>query len=119
MSVDHLKLKVFVADFLKDNTKHHLSIPRWEKAVEGMAGAAVIYTAFAVILTCFLGGITFFAFLAIILDLLFLGCFVAIAILTRRGAHSCGRTNPSPVGIGHHNSCQLERVVFAVAIAAA
>lgn len=84
-----------------------------------MAGAAVIYTAFAVILTCFLGGISFFAFLAIVLDICFLGCFIAIAILTRRGAHSCGRANPSPIGSGHHTSCQLERAAFAVAVVAA
>ena len=82
-----------------------------------MSGAAVIYTAFAVILTCFLGGITFFAFLGLLLDVLFCGCFVAIAILARGGAKRCGSFNNSPIGIGHHVSCNLQRAVFAVAIA--
>ncbi|CAF9943405.1 MAG: hypothetical protein ALECFALPRED_000298 [Alectoria fallacina] len=96
---------------------HHLHIPKWEKAVEGMAGGAVIYTGFAVILTCFLGGITFFAFLGLLLDLLFCGCFVAIAVLAKAGAKSCGTVNNSPIGTGAHVSCQLQRAVFAVAIA--
>lgn len=100
-------------------SKHHLHIPTWEKAVEGMAGGAVIYTSFAVILTCFLGGITFFAFLGLLLDILFCGAFVAIAILTKAGAKSCGSVNDSPIGLDHHVSCQLQRAVFAVAIAAA
>lgn len=42
------------------------NIPRWEKAVTGLAGAAVLYTIFAVVLTCCLGGISAFAFLAIV-----------------------------------------------------
>lgn len=90
------------------------------KAVEGMAGGAVIYTGFAVILTCFLGGKTFFAFLAVLLDIIFVGAMIAIAILTRGGTHSCPRRNaPSPVGPGNRTSCRLETAVFAVAIALA
>lgn len=38
---------------------------RW-KAVEGLSGVAVVYTICATILTCCLGGISFFAFLAIV-----------------------------------------------------
>lgn len=90
------------------------------RAVEGMAGAAVIYTAFAVILTFFLGGITFFAFLALLLDFAFMGAFIAIAVLTRGGARSCsGRNVPSPLGSGNSKACRLETTVFAVAIIAA
>ncbi|KAI4088836.1 MAG: hypothetical protein LQ344_005813 [Seirophora lacunosa] len=92
-------------------------IPTWMKAVEGMAGGAVIYTAFAVLLTCFLGGKTFFAFLAVLFDLLFVAAFVAIAVLTRNGTHSCPAENaPSPIGPDNRVSCRLETVVFAVAI---
>lgn len=82
-----------------------------------MSGGAVIYTGFAVILTCFLGGITFFAFLGLLLDILFCGCFVAIAVLAKGGAKSCGTVNNSPIGTGAHVSCQLQRAVFAVAVA--
>ena len=89
------------------------------RAIEGMAGGAVIYTAFAIILTCFLGGITFFAFLALLLDFAFVGCFVAIAVLTRGGARSCsGRNVPSPLGNGNGKACKLETTVFAVSIIA-
>ena len=84
-----------------------------------MSGAAVIYTAFAVILTCFLGGITFFSFLGVVLDICFCGCFVAIAILARGGKNACKGVNNSPIGPGEHLSCQLERVTFIVAIIAA
>lgn len=41
-------------------------IQTWVKAVEGISGAAVLYTIFAVVLTCCLGGISFFALLAIV-----------------------------------------------------
>lgn len=81
-----------------------------------MSGAAVIYTGFAVILTCILGGITFFAFVAVLLDVLFCGAFIAIAVLARGGVHSCSGVNNSPIGPGNHLSCQLERVTFIVAI---
>lgn len=98
-------------------THRNASMPTWMKAVEGMAGGAVIYTGFAVILTCFLGGFTFFAFLAVLMDILFIGAFVAIAILTRGGARSCsGSSPPSVLGPGNKTSCKLETAVFAVAI---
>ncbi|KAL8989866.1 MAG: hypothetical protein Q9169_008261 [Polycauliona sp. 2 TL-2023] len=95
-------------------------IPTWQKAVEGIAGGAVLYTAFAVLLTVFLGGKTFFAFLAILLDFLFIAGFVAIAILTRGGTDSCSGDNPpSPIGSGERTSCRLQTAVLAVAIAMA
>ncbi|KAL9100096.1 MAG: hypothetical protein Q9163_004486 [Psora crenata] len=97
-------------------TRDNTSIPTWQKAVEGMAGAAVIYTAFAVILTFFLGGITFFAFLAVVLDICFCGCMIAIAVLTRAGRRRCGPVYNSPIGRGHRTSCRLEKTVFAVSI---
>ncbi|KAI9810688.1 MAG: hypothetical protein M1827_006147 [Pycnora praestabilis] len=112
---------------------HHLHIPTWEKAVEGMSGAAVLYTIFAILLTCFLGGVTAFAFLAILLDLCFVGCFIAVAVLTRQGAHSCKGIVNTPIGTGQANSdfitnagttnlkrvCRLNKAAFAVAIALA
>ncbi|KAL8668725.1 MAG: hypothetical protein Q9168_006652 [Polycauliona sp. 1 TL-2023] len=101
-------------------SRRHSTIPTWEKAVEGIAGGAVLYTAFAVLLTCFLGGKTFFAFLAVLLDFLFVAGFVAIAILTRGGTDSCSGSNPpSPIGSGERTSCRLQTAVLAVAIAMA
>ncbi|KAF2741097.1 hypothetical protein EJ04DRAFT_507517 [Polyplosphaeria fusca] len=76
----------------------------WAKAVEGISGAAVLYTIFAVVLTCCLGGKTFFAFLAIVLDVLFCAGFVALAVLTRDGAHSCTGRVDTPLGSGPSDS---------------
>lgn len=42
--------------FLAVLAKHDTPIPTWEKAVEGMAGAGVLYTIFGIIGTLFLGG---------------------------------------------------------------
>lgn len=57
--------------------------------MEGLTGAGVLYTVFAVLLTCILGGHRVFAFIAIFLDILFCGAFIAVAVLTRDGADSC------------------------------
>ena len=118
------------------------TIYTWVKAVEGMAGAAVLYTIFAVLLTCCLGGKTFFAFLGIVLDILFCGAFIAISVLTRDGAHSCSGNNvKTPLGNGSSNTregfdnsqgnkqwtyavslgsaCRMNTACFAVAIAGA
>ncbi|KAF2749059.1 hypothetical protein M011DRAFT_399253 [Sporormia fimetaria CBS 119925] len=116
-------------------------IATWVKAVEGLSGAAVLYTIFAVLLTCFLGGKTFFALLGVIFDLLFTGAFIAIAVLTRDGAKKCSGTVNTPWGRGSADSkqgfgsngqgdqwtyavslgtaCRMNKAVFAVAIAGA
>lgn len=76
------------------------------KAVEGLSGVAVLYTIFAVLLTCFLGGKTFFAFLGVVFDVLFAGAFIAIAVLTRDGASSCSGFVNTPLGRGQSDSKQ-------------
>ncbi|KAL9611835.1 MAG: hypothetical protein Q9167_003528 [Letrouitia subvulpina] len=105
--------------FLGVLTHRDQFIPRWTKAVEGMSGGAVIYSGFAIILTCFLGGLTFFAFLAVILDACFVACFIAIAILMRGGTRSCSGNPPSVLGRGDRTACRLESAAFAVAVALA
>lgn len=116
--------------FLADLAQHNLHIPTYAKAVEGIAGAAVIYTAFAIVLTFFLGGIIFFAFLAILLDLLFMGAFIAVAVLTRHSDSCRGSTVRSVLGSGApgmhvvgpgsmKKACELEEAVFGAAIGAA
>jgi hypothetical protein len=90
--------------FLSVLADRDIGIPTYEKAVEGISGVAVLYLIFAVLLTCFLGGKTIFAFIAIVLDILFTGGFVAIAVLTRQGAHSCSGTVKTPIGNGQSNS---------------
>ncbi|KAF1978215.1 hypothetical protein BU23DRAFT_550278 [Bimuria novae-zelandiae CBS 107.79] len=127
--------------FLATLADRDLTIYTWAKAVEGMSGAAVLYTIFAVLLTCFLGGKSFFAFLAIVLDLLFCGAFIAMAVLTRDGADNCKGFVRTPLGNGQSSdkqgfdsangeqqytyavslgtACKLNTACFAVAIAGA
>lgn len=88
------------------------------KAVEGISGGAVIYTALAVLLVCFLGGITIFAALGLLLDLLFCGAFVAIAILARAGAKTCTGAR-SPLFNNRLRDCRFQKGAFAVAVAGA
>lgn len=112
---------------------------KW-RAVEGLSGAAVLYTIFATILTCCLAGITFFSFLGLFLDVLFVGAFIALAILTRDGTETCTGNVSTPLGYGpsnlgfgfHENvgssdhditygvklgtACRLNKACFAVAV---
>jgi len=119
--------------FLATERTHNVTIPSKQKAIEGIMGAGVLYTLIAIVMTCFLGGVTFFAAIGLVLDLLFVGAFIAVAIMTRSGASSC-KNNPvkTPLGNGNPNShtgnggaiytaslhtiCRLQTVVFAVAI---
>ncbi|KAF2281445.1 uncharacterized protein EI97DRAFT_367368 [Westerdykella ornata] len=113
----------------------------WVKAVEGLSGAAVLYTLFAVLLTCFLGGKMFFAFLGMVFDLLFTGAFIAIAVLTRGGSHKCrgivstpwgtapantkqgfgsnGQGNQVTYAVSFGTACRMNKACFAVAIVGA
>lgn len=94
----------FYSYFLAILSDRHEFISKNWKAVEGISGIAVVYTIFAILLTCFLGGVSFFAFIAIVLDVLLCGAFIAIAILTRSGAHSCSGNVNTPIGSGDASS---------------
>ncbi|KAF2829648.1 hypothetical protein CC86DRAFT_285963 [Ophiobolus disseminans] len=124
--------------FLAVQADRNVSIPVWQQAVTGMAGGVVLYTIFAVLLTCFLGGKSFFALLGMILDLACAGAMIAIAVLTRDGASSCTGDVETPLGNGPSDSkegfgsndqgnqitysaslgsiCRLNTACFAVAI---
>lgn len=126
----------FYSYFLSVQADRSSSIPRWEKAVTGIAGAGVLYTIAATVLTCFIGGIAVFAFLGIALDVLFAAGFIAIAVMTRDGAHTCtGSDVRSPLGRGPDNegsngfnsdnvtysvsngtACRFNKACFSVAI---
>lgn len=113
--------------FLAIQTKHNVEIPQWMRAVEGLSGAATLYGLLGCIFTCCLGGVAFFAYLAMLLDVLFVGAMIAIVVLTRDGPQSCQGQVDTPLGTGDSNddspaelsfgmACQLQKVVFAVAI---
>lgn len=107
---------------------HNLPIPTWTKAVEGLSGAATLYALLGCLFTCCLGGMTFFAFVGMLLDVCFVGAMIAIAVLTRDGTQSCHGNVHSPLGSGPSNAdssttkinlgfaCRLEKACFAVSI---
>ena len=96
-------------------------IATYIRAVEGISGAAALYTLIAILLTCFLGGIMFFAFAGIVLDICFIGCFIAVTVLTRDALNNCAAANrglaiaTSDAPTSDRN-CKLEKAVCIVAI---
>lgn len=90
----------FYSYFLAVLADRNQRIPTWEKAVEGISGAACLYLIFASVLTCCLGGIAVLAFTAIVLDVLFAAAMVAVAVMTRHGAGSCSGVVNTPIGTG-------------------
>ncbi|KAJ5102360.1 hypothetical protein NUU61_004582 [Penicillium alfredii] len=114
--------------FLAVLAQHGQAIPTWMRAVEGIAGAATLYGLLGIVFVCCLGGVAFFAFLGVALDVCFTGAMVAIAVLTRDGTSSCRGTLDTPLGTGKDGddtvaakvtfglACRLEKVTFAVAI---
>jgi len=125
--------------FLATLHNHGLHVATYIRAVEGISGAGVIYTFFALLLVCCLGGITILGVLAMLLDLAFCGAFIYVAYATRGGASSCNGHVNTPFGSGNTNvdntvpngnggftrlpslreACRLETATFAVAIVAA
>lgn len=113
--------------FLATQSRNGGPIAIWMRAVEGIAGAATLYTLLAVLLTFFLGGITIFAFLAILLDIAFIGAFIAVAWYTRGGARNCENLanedffGNGPDGINGSSAsprtiCNLDKTCFILAI---
>lgn len=112
--------------YLATLAQHELPIPTWMKAVEGLSGAATLYGLLGILLTCCLGGVAFFAFLAIVLDVCFTGAMIAIAVLTRDGTQQCTGKVDTPIGSGPSDKkaagvsfgmlCELQKVSFAVSI---
>jgi len=92
--------------FLAVLADRNVNIPMWAQAVTGLSGGTVLYTIFAIIFTCCLGGKTFFALLGLIFNVLCCGAMIAVAVLTRDGAHSCSGIVNTPLGTGPSNSRQ-------------
>lgn len=122
--------------FLAVQADRDVGIPKWQQAVEGMSGAGVLYTILALVFVCCLGGKTLFAFIGVVMNLLFCGAFIAIAVLTRDGAHNCSGYVRTPLGDGDsrvrngwqdqityavslRTACRLNTACFAVAVAGA
>ncbi|KAJ5714621.1 uncharacterized protein N7483_011802 [Penicillium malachiteum] len=113
--------------YLAIASKHNQTTDKWVHAVEGLSGVACLYSLLGALFVCCIGGVAFFAFLGVILDVIFTGVMIAIAVMTRNGSGSCNGTVNTPIGKGDSNTespsnlkygtaCKLEKVTFAVSI---
>ncbi|KAA8651345.1 hypothetical protein EYZ11_000958 [Aspergillus tanneri] len=113
--------------FLAVLSRHDQNIPQWIKATEGLSGAAALYGLLGILFTCCVGGVAFFAFLAVVLDVCFVGAMIAIAVMTRDGTQTCSGHVNTPLGSGDSEvesasrvklgfACNLEKATFAVSI---
>ena len=76
---------------------------RW-LAVEGLTGAATLYTILGILFVLCLAGSAFFGTIAIVLDICFIGAFIVVAWFTRHGADSCSGYVQTPLGDGPSDS---------------
>ncbi|KAN0083779.1 hypothetical protein V8E54_002867 [Elaphomyces granulatus] len=130
--------------FLAVLSDHKMSTAQWIRAVEGLSGAATLYALLGSLFTICLGGIMFFGFVAMVLDVCFIASMIAIAIMARDGARRCWGLVTTPLGTGQastvvgygrngfgiggdHNFtyipslgfvCRLQKAAFAVSIIA-
>ncbi|KAM7217422.1 hypothetical protein V8F06_007171 [Rhypophila decipiens] len=122
--------------FLATLASNNLAVGQWIRAVEGIAGAAVLYTLVALLLLFCVAGHPFLSSIFIFLDICFVGAFIYIASANRHGAGSCdgqvttalgtGNANTSIVDNGHggvvtldpnlHQACKMQSACLAVAI---
>ncbi|KAM0285985.1 hypothetical protein ACHAQH_001174 [Verticillium albo-atrum] len=129
-----LVLAVF-SYFLATLSNHNLHISTAVRAVEGISGAAVIYTILGLILLCCLAGRAITSAVAIVLDLAFAGAFIYVAYANRAGASSCNGYVDTPYGRGrssadvegsggftnlpsYRTACKLQTACFAVSLVA-
>ncbi|KAL1963115.1 hypothetical protein VTN77DRAFT_8658 [Rasamsonia byssochlamydoides] len=90
--------------FLAVLANHDLPIAKWMRAVEGLSGAATLYALLGSLFTVCLGGIMFFGFIAMVLDVCFIGAMIAIAVMTRGGTQKCTGNVNTPLGNGPADS---------------
>lgn len=123
--------------FLAAMSNHSITIPTNLRATEGISGVAVLYTGFGILLVCCLAGFTLTSFLAIVLDIAFVGAFIYVATVYKSGASSCSGSNVQTVfGSGdadaqvstssdggvplptYRTACKMQSAMLAVAIVA-
>ena len=121
--------------FLATLRNHSLPVANSVRAVEGISGAAVLYTFMGLLLLCCVAGHILTSSIAIILDVCFIGAFIYVAVANKNGAGSCNGVLDTPFGTGQsaaqvqgssgftalpsfHTACRLQTACFAVAIVA-
>ncbi|KAI3401053.1 hypothetical protein diail_762 [Diaporthe ilicicola] len=91
--------------FLAAMSNHKITIPTNLRAVEGISGVAILYTALGLLLLCCLAGFTLTSFVAIVLDVAFVGAFIYVATVYKDGATSCSGSDVKTVfGSGDANA---------------
>jgi len=123
------------AYFLATLHNHSLNIATSVRAVAGISGAAILYTLIGLLLLCCVAGLPFTSFIAVVLDVCFIGCFIYVAVVNKHGAGSCTGYIDTPFGQGQsgsqvsgsdgftalpsfHTACRLQTACLAVAIIA-
>ncbi|KMQ81594.1 hypothetical protein RF55_25831, partial [Lasius niger] len=86
--------------FLAALHNHDLPIARSVRAVEGISGAAVLYTLCGLVLLCCVAGLAVTSFIAVVLDVCFIGAFIYVAVANKHGASSCRGYLDTPFGNG-------------------
>lgn len=123
--------------FLAAMSNHNMTIPTNLRAVEGISGVGVLYTALGILLVCCLAGFTLTSFIAMVLDVAFVGAFIYVATVFKDGTSTCGGTDLNTVfGTGsssdkvtstddggvplptYGTACRMESAQLAVAIVA-
>lgn len=121
--------------FLAALANHHLPSSTNVRAVEGIAGVAVGYALFGLLLLCCLAGRTLTSFVAMCLDFAFLCAYIFVAVANKGGAGSCTGEVNTVFGKGkdgdqldagggftkipsYHTACKLETACMAIAIIA-
>ncbi|RCI08820.1 hypothetical protein L249_4844 [Ophiocordyceps polyrhachis-furcata BCC 54312] len=84
--------------FLYTLRTNNLPIDNTFRAVEGISGAAALYTIFAMLLVCCIGGQLYAAIAAAALDLGFIGAFIYVAVVNKGGLGSCTRLSDTLFG---------------------
>lgn len=115
---------------------HSLAIGQWIRAVEGIAGAAVVYTILTLLTLFCVAGHPVLSSIFLFLDVCFAGAFVYLAAANRNGAGSCDGHVNTPLGSGNsstnlvdngqggvitlapslHQACKMQTACLAVAI---
>lgn len=87
--------------FLAALSNHKLPTPTEVRAVEGIAGSAVLYSFLALLLLCCVpSGVRAASLGSLILDLAFAGAFIYVAVANKGGAGSCQGYVDTPFGKG-------------------
>jgi len=115
--------------YLAIGKRNNQTVPTWVRAVEGISGIGVVYTLIGLLLLCCLAGHPFASFVAIVLDVAFVGAFIYVAQANRDGASACTGTVQTPFGSGDAGTnldglpsfsqiCKIQTAVLAVSIVA-